>query len=92
MEQTVALCSPVIDEICGCLVECFRKGNKLMLCGNGGSAADLQHMVTEFVNRFRMNRAALPAIALTVDTSILTSIGNNSSFEFTFAAPGGGIG
>lgn len=85
MEETVAQCSPIIDDISGCLVECFRKGNKVMLCGNGGSAADSQHMVAEFVNRFRLERAALPAIALTVDTSILTSIGNDSSYEFTFS-------
>ena len=85
MEQTVAQCAPVIDEIAGCLVECFRKGNKLLLCGNGGSAADSQHMAAEFVNRFRLDRAALPAIALTVDTSILTAIGNDSSYEFTFS-------
>jgi D-sedoheptulose 7-phosphate isomerase len=85
MEQTVKECSPVINEIASCLVECFRKGNKVMLCGNGGSAADSQHMAAEFVNRYRMDRAALPAIALTVDTSILTAIGNDSSYEFTFS-------
>jgi len=85
MEQTVAQCSTAINEICGCLVECFRTGNKLLVCGNGGSAADSQHMVAEFVNRFRLDRAALPAIALTVDTSILTSIGNDSSYDFTFS-------
>lgn len=85
MEQTVKECSPVIQEIAACLVECFRQGGKLMLCGNGGSAADSQHMVAEFVNRFRLDRAALPAIALTVDTSILTAIGNDSSYEFTFS-------
>src|ERR1700690_1935824 len=85
MEQTVAECSPAINAISECLVECFRNGNKLMLCGNGGSAADSQHMVAEFVNRFRLDRAALPAIALTVDTSILTAIGNDSSYEFTFS-------
>jgi D-sedoheptulose 7-phosphate isomerase len=85
MEQTVTQCSQAIDEIAGCLVDCFRKGNKVMLCGNGGSAADSQHMVAEFVNRFRMDRAALPAIALTVDTSILTAIGNDSSYDFTFS-------
>jgi D-sedoheptulose 7-phosphate isomerase len=85
MEQTVVQCSPIINEISGRLVECFRKGNKVMLCGNGGSAADSQHMAAEFVNRFRMDRAALPAIALTVDSSILTSIGNDSSYEFTFS-------
>jgi D-sedoheptulose 7-phosphate isomerase len=85
MEQTVKEASPVIMEIAGRLVECFRQGGKLMLCGNGGSAADSQHMVAEFVNRFRLDRAALPAIALTVDTSILTAIGNDTSFEFTFS-------
>ena len=85
MEQTVAQCSPAVNEIANCLVACFRKGNKVMVCGNGGSAADSQHMVAEFVNRFRMDRAALPAIALTVDTSILTAIGNDSSYEFTFS-------
>jgi len=85
MEQTVAQCSPAIYEIADGLVDCFRKGNKVMLCGNGGSAADSQHMAAEFVNRFRLDRAALPAIALTVDTSILTAIGNDSSYEFTFS-------
>jgi D-sedoheptulose 7-phosphate isomerase len=85
MEQTVVQCSQAIDEIADCLVDCFHKGNKVMLCGNGGSAADSQHMVAEFVNRFRMDRAALPAIALTVDTSILTAIGNDSSYDFTFS-------
>jgi D-sedoheptulose 7-phosphate isomerase len=85
MEQTVKECSLVISEIAGCLVECFRQGSKVMLCGNGGSAADSQHIVAEFVNRFRMDRAALPAIALTVDTSILTAIGNDSSYEFIFS-------
>jgi len=85
MQQTVTQCSPTIEEISGCLVECFRKGNKVMLCGNGGSAADSQHIVAEFVNRFRLSRAALPAIALTVDTSILTAIGNDTSYEFTFS-------
>lgn len=85
MEQMVAQCALAINEISGTLVECFRKGNKLMICGNGGSAADSQHMAAEFVNRFRLDRAALPAIALTVDTSILTSIGNDSSYDFTFS-------
>ncbi len=85
MKQTVAECWPAINDIRDCLVECFRKGNKVMFCGNGGSAADSQHMVAEFVNRFRLDRAALPAIALTVDTSILTAIGNDSAYEFTFS-------
>jgi D-sedoheptulose 7-phosphate isomerase len=85
MKKTVEQCSPTISEIAECLVECFREGNKVLLCGNGGSAADSQHIAAEFVNRFRMERAALSAIALTVDTSILTAIGNDSSYEFTFS-------
>ena len=85
MEQTVKESASIVREMAECLVECFRQGNKLMLCGNGGSAADSQHMAAEFVNRFRMNRAALPAIALTVDTSILTAIGNDSSYEYSFS-------
>jgi D-sedoheptulose 7-phosphate isomerase len=85
MEQSARENSRVIEAMAARLLECFRAGGKLMLCGNGGSAADSQHMAAEFVNRFRINRAALPAIALTVDTSILTSIGNDSSFEFAFS-------
>lgn len=57
---------------------------KIMLAGNGGSAADSQHMAAEYVSRFAFNRPALPAIALTVDTSIITSIGNDYGFEEIF--------
>jgi len=85
LEKTVEECTPVIQEMASVLVDCFRRGNKVMFCGNGGSAADSQHMVAEFVNRFLMDRAALPAIALTVDTSILTAIGNDSSYELVFS-------
>lgn len=59
--------------------------NKLMLCGNGGSAADAQHMAAELVNRFEMERPALPAIALTTDSSILTSVANDYRYEDVFA-------
>lgn len=61
------------------------RGGKLLLCGNGGSAADCQHVAGEFVNRFLIDRPALPAIALTTDTSILTAIGNDSSFDQIFS-------
>lgn len=70
----------LIDE----LVECFRRGNKLLVMGNGGSAADAQHFAGEIVSRFRMERRALPAIALSTDTSILTAIGNDYGFERVF--------
>jgi len=63
----------------------FTRDRKLMLCGNGGSAADAQHISAEFVNRFMMERPPLPAIALTTDTSILTSISNDYSFDEVFS-------
>jgi D-sedoheptulose 7-phosphate isomerase len=67
------------------LLEAFRKGRTVFFFGNGGSAADAQHLAAEYVNRFRVERRALPALALTVDTSVLTSIANDSSFERVFA-------
>jgi D-sedoheptulose 7-phosphate isomerase len=63
----------------------FEMGNRLFLFGNGGSAADAQHIAAEFVNRYVMERPPLPAIALTTDTSILTSISNDFSFQDVFA-------
>ena len=67
------------------MVEVLTKGGKLLLFGNGGSAADAQHLAAEFVNRFLINRRPLPALALTTDTSVLTSIGNDFSFEQIFS-------
>ena len=63
----------------------FKNKRKLMLCGNGGSAADAQHIAAEFVNRFQLDRLPLPAMALTTDTSILTSIANDFSYEEVFS-------
>jgi len=63
----------------------FRQGNKILIFGNGGSAADAQHIAAEFVNRFLFDRAPLPAIALTTDASILTSIGNDADFSLIFS-------
>ena len=60
-------------------------GGKILLCGNGGSAADAQHIAAEFVNRFMIERPPLPAIALTTDTSIITAIGNDYGFNLIFA-------
>jgi D-sedoheptulose 7-phosphate isomerase len=67
------------------LVRAFQRGNKLLLFGNGGSAADAQHIAAEFVNRFMIERPPLPAIAFTTDTSILTSIANDYSYKEVFA-------
>lgn len=65
--------------------ECVRRGNKVLLAGNGGSAADAQHIAGEFVSRFMFDRPGLSAIALTTDTSILTAIGNDYGYEKLFA-------
>lgn len=64
---------------------CLAKGGKILFCGNGGSAADAQHLAAEFVNRFLMERPPLPAIALTTDTSVLTAIGNDYGFDQVFS-------
>ena len=75
----------LITGAAGLVVEAFKAGGKLMLAGNGGSAADAQHLAAEFVNRFVIERPPLPALALTTDTSTLTSIGNDYSFDETFS-------
>lgn len=67
------------------IAQTFTGDRKLMICGNGGSAADAQHMAAEFVNRFMLERPPLPAIALTTDTSVITSIGNDYSFDDIFS-------
>ena len=78
-------CVADILEITERLIQAFRDGKKVLLCGNGGSAADSQHIAAELVCRFQMNRSALPAIALTTDTSILTAVGNDFGFETMFS-------
>ncbi len=67
------------------MIETIKAGNKLLIFGNGGSAADAQHLAAEFVNRFLLDRPPLAAIALTTDSSILTSIGNDFSFDEIFS-------
>lgn len=66
------------------IIEVYKNGKKVLICGNGGSAADAQHIVGEFVSKFRLDRKALPAIALNTNTSILTSIGNDYDYGFIF--------
>ena len=66
------------------LLEAFRSGKKILIMGNGGSAADAQHLAAELVGRFLLERKALPAIALTTDTSILTAVGNDYGFDEVF--------
>jgi D-sedoheptulose 7-phosphate isomerase len=74
-----------IASVCNAIVTAFKQGNKLLLFGNGGSAADAQHIAAEFVGRFAFNRAALPAIALGVNGSCLTAIANDDGFEQVFS-------
>ncbi len=74
-----------IAEMTALLTEAFRNGKKLLVMGNGGSAADSQHFVAEIVGRFKLERPALPAVALSTDTSILTAIGNDYGFDSIFS-------
>ena len=77
-----------IDTIIKCtdmIAACLSSGHKILIFGNGGSAADAQHLAAEFVNRFKIERPPLAAIALTTDTSLLTSIGNDYSFSEIFS-------
>ena len=67
------------------IASAMNNGRKLLICGNGGSAADAQHLAGEFVNRFLIDRPPLPALALTTDTSVLTAVSNDFGFEHVFA-------
>lgn len=85
LENLAATQTVDIIRLAQVVMEAMQSGNKLLLFGNGGSAADAQHVAAEFVNRFLINRPPLAAIALTTDSSILTCIGNDFSFEDIFA-------
>ena len=74
-----------IGEVCGIFMRALLRGRKILLFGNGGSAADAQHIAAEFVGRFVMERVALPVMALSVNTSCVTAIGNDYGFEHVFA-------
>ena len=76
---------PVLARIVAALDTCLRDGHKVLACGNGGSAAEAQHLVAELVGRFLEERRALPAIALTADTATLTALGNDYGYERVFA-------
>lgn len=75
----------IIPQMAYMLDSAFRKGNKALVCGNGGSAADSQHLAAELVGRFLTERIALPCIALSTDTSILTAVGNDYGFDRVFS-------
>jgi len=84
-EQFFAENADLVVEAAKTLAVCFARGGKVLLCGNGGSAADAQHLAAEFVNRFELDRPPLPAIALTTDSSIVTAIGNDFEYNQIFS-------
>ena len=76
---------PLISDVGIKMQECIKNGGKILIMGNGGSAADSQHIAAEIVGRFKKERKGLAAIALTTDTSILTSVGNDYGYDYIFA-------
>jgi D-sedoheptulose 7-phosphate isomerase len=87
-QTVIAQLEPLIPSIHALgerLRDCLNSGNKILLMGNGGSAADCQHIAAEIVGRYKRERRGMPAIALTTDTSILTSVGNDYGFEYIFS-------
>ena len=89
-ESKIAIgnCSQNIPEIIQSIekiVACLKNGNKIIIFGNGGSAADAQHMAAEFIGRYKLERKSFPALSLTTDSSIITSIGNDYSFSEIFS-------
>jgi len=78
-------CGDQIEDCAKIITDAVLRGSKVLICGNGGSAADAQHIAAEFVGRYETERRALPAIALTTDTSALTALANDYSFERVFA-------
>jgi D-sedoheptulose 7-phosphate isomerase len=90
--QVAATQVTIIQAMIDCVWESMQQGGKLLLCGNGGSAADAQHLATECMVRLQVARAPLPALALTTDTSLLTAAGNDDGFETIFARQVAGLG
>lgn len=84
--------APQIEKTAQACFEAIKNGYKILLCGNGGSAADAQHFAAEIVGRYRLNRPAMNAVALTVDTSILTAVGNDYGYDTVFERQVEGLG
>lgn len=81
---TVERNGETIARVAAAIVDCYKHGGKVLACGNGGSAADAQHFAAEFMNRMHLDRPPLPAIALSTDSSVLTSVANDSAYELVF--------
>ena len=90
--QKIKTLTPVIESVAKVCIDTIKNGNKVMFCGNGGSAADSQHLAAELVGRYKMNRPALNSVALTTDTSILTAVGNDFGYDTIFERQVEGIG
>jgi D-sedoheptulose 7-phosphate isomerase len=90
--QSMDVLAAPIAEAAECMVQCLRRDGKILACGNGGSAADAQHFSAELLNRFEMERPSLAAIALTTDTSTLTSIANDYDYDQVFSKQVRGLG
>ena len=84
--------APQVEQAANICISSLKNGGKLMFCGNGGSAADSQHLAAEIVGRYKKNRPAMAAIALTVDTSILTAVSNDFGYEEVFSKQVEGLG
>jgi D-sedoheptulose 7-phosphate isomerase len=85
LDSFEAECIGIIEKIAKTIISCVEKGGTIYICGNGGSAADAQHIAGELVGKFLKNRKALPAVAISTDTSVITSIANDYGFENIFA-------
>ena len=92
LEDTLSSQIPALEEAARLAEECLQTGCKILIFGNGGSAADAQHFAAELVGRFEMDRTALPAIALTVNTSTLTAVANDYGFDHGFSRQVEGFG
>ncbi|MGH9488285.1 MAG: D-sedoheptulose-7-phosphate isomerase [Terriglobales bacterium] len=86
-QATLAAAGAAMERAAEALIACYRAGGKAMFCGNGGSAADAQHLAAEFVGRYMAERRALPALALHANASSLTAIANDYGYERSFARP-----
>jgi D-sedoheptulose 7-phosphate isomerase len=75
----------IVCNMAEAIIKAIKKGGTVYICGNGGSAADAQHIAAELVNRFESNRGALPAVAITTDSSVMTSIANDSNYDAVFS-------
>ncbi len=90
--QSVRELSPLIERASRIIIKAFRENQKVMICGNGGSAADSQHIAAELIGRFKRERKSLPALALSTDTSILTALANDYSYSKVFSRQVEGLG